>query len=202
MPLVVTGRVHHRQMQPDQVHAVLCKHIPGLVVGTPDFSVDRNGCKVEFFCNTTTTLDYTVTPKSSGGPPPAAVTILAREAQSLNAAVLKGLGSRFNRAEIKYCYLEDDRSRSRLLDWLGENPLSSRPAKFSYILCAIIAIVGAVLVYLMFRQPSSDSRTDSIISLIVGVVLAMLAIPLPFFYEHFKLRGSGRWVYFQGGEGS
>lgn len=202
MPLVVTGRVRHRQMQPDRVRAVLSRRIPGIVVSTPDFCVDQNDCKVEFFCTTTTTLDFTVTLKSGAGPAPANVAVLARMAQSLNAAVVRALWLPFRRAKIGYCYLEDDRSRSRLLDWVREKPLSSRPAKLSYILCVVLFVVGGILVYLMFKQTPSDSRTDSIISLIVAIGLAVIALPLPFINEHLKLRGSGRWDYSQSGDGS
>jgi hypothetical protein len=55
MPLVISGRVHHRQMQPDQVGAALVKQIPGLVVSAPDFSVDQYGCEVKFFCTISST---------------------------------------------------------------------------------------------------------------------------------------------------
>jgi hypothetical protein len=49
MPLVVAGRVRHRQMQPGEVHAVLREYIPGLVITNPDFSVERYDCTVDFF---------------------------------------------------------------------------------------------------------------------------------------------------------
>jgi hypothetical protein len=48
MALVVSGQVRHRHMQPDQVHAALRKHLPGLLVSAPDFAVDRSTCRVRF----------------------------------------------------------------------------------------------------------------------------------------------------------
>jgi hypothetical protein len=202
MPLVVTARVLHREMDRDRVYAVLRKHIPGLLVSTPDFSADRSDCKVEFLCNTSTTLDFTVTLKSSTGPASAAVAILTRESQSLNSAVLKALGRPFQKAKLAYCYLEDGRSRSKLLYWVWEKPLSSRPAKLSYILSIALLIIGSVLVYLMFKQKPSDSRTDSIISLVVAICLGVLVLPIPFVNEHLRLRGNGRWVFSHDGDGS
>lgn len=202
MPLVVTGRVRHRQLQPHQVQAMLRKHLPGLMVSAPDFSVDQNGCRVEFFCNTSSSLDFTVTLKSSGGPAPAAVAMLAREAQSLNVALLKALGRRFQRAEVRYCLLEDDKSRSSLLNWTWEPPLSSRPAKLSYILCVALLIVAGVLTYFFLKQPAGAARTDNVILLILAICLPALTLPLPFVYEHMKTRGTGRWIYSQNVEGS
>lgn len=199
MPLVVAGRVSHRQMQPDEVHKVLSKHIPGLVVTNPDFSVERNNCKIDFFCTTTSTLDFTVTLKSSGGPLPAAVAVLTREVQGVNDVLLGALGHRFRRAELGFCRLEDDKSKSNLLSWVIEPPLSSRPAKFSYILSVILLAIAGILCYIMLKQPPSDSRTDNVILLLLAICLPALTLPLPFLYEHFNSRRKGRWIYSEDG---
>jgi hypothetical protein len=199
MPLMVSGRVRHCQLQPDQVHAMLSKHIPGIYTSVPDFAVDRNGCKIEFFCNSSSILDFTVTLTTVGGPAPAAVTLLAREAQSANEAVLKALGRRFRRAKIGYCYLEDEKSRGNLLTWSWEKPLRSRPAKLAYLLCAMLLALGGVLTYITLRQPPSASRTDAVISLALAILLSVLALPLPFVFEHLKTKGNGRWIYLQNG---
>ena len=127
MPLMVSGRVHHHHMHPDRVRAKLSERLPGLLVRTPEFALEQNGCKIEFFCNTTSTLDFTVTRIAASGPAPAAVTDLAREAQNINSAVLRALGRKFRKAEFGYCYIEDEKSRSSLLTWVRTEPLKSRP---------------------------------------------------------------------------
>jgi hypothetical protein len=201
MALVVSGQVRHRHMQPDQVHAALRKHLPGLLVSAPDFAVDRSTCRVRFFCNTSSILDFTVVLKSNPGPAPAAVAVLARETEILNATLTEALGRRFRRAKVEYCLLEDERSRSGLLSWAWEPPLSSRPAKFSYILCFGLLILAGILVRGLLRQPPSASRSYNIISLILAICLPAFTLPLPFVFEHLKSRGNGRWVFSQTGGG-
>jgi hypothetical protein len=184
-------------MQPREVHNVLKQHIPGLIVTNPDFSVERNNCKIEFFCTTTTTLDFTVTPRTSGGPLPAGVAVLTREAQWISDVLL----SRLKKAEFGYCKLEDKTSKSNLLSWIAEpRPLLSRPAKYSYIICGILLAVAAILSYIMMQQPSGDTRTDNVILLLLAICLPAATLPLPFFFEHLKSRGKkGRWVYLEDG---
>jgi hypothetical protein len=199
MALVVSGQVRHRNMQPEEVHVNLSKRLPGLLVSAPDFSVDRSSCSVRFFCNTTSTLDFTVIPKSNPGPAPAAVAVLVRETESLNAALIEALGRRFQRARVEYCLLEDERSRSGLLNWTWDPPLSSRPAKLSYILCGLLLILAGILVGGLLKQTPSASRNYNILSLIIAICLPALTLPLPFLFEHLKSRGSGRWLFSQGG---
>lgn len=85
MALVVSGQVHHRGMKPTQVQELLQEHLPGLVISAPDFSVERSNCKVDFFCNTSSTLDFTVTVTANAVPAPVVVALLVRETDSLNA---------------------------------------------------------------------------------------------------------------------
>jgi hypothetical protein len=177
MALVVSGQVRHRHMQPNQVHAALRRRLPGLRVGAPDFAVDRSNCRVQFFCNTSSTLDFTIVLKSNPGPAPAAVAVLVRETESLNAMLLQALGRRFRRAKVEYCLLEDERSRSGLLNWVWEPPLSSRPAKLSYILCFALLILAGILVRGQLQQPPSASRNFNIVSLILAICLPALTLP-------------------------
>ncbi len=83
MALVVSGQLSHCQMQPHQVHAALRHHLPGLVVSSPDFAVNRNTCRIEFFCNTSSTLDFTVTLTAKQTPAPAAVAVLGKHSPRL-----------------------------------------------------------------------------------------------------------------------
>jgi hypothetical protein len=199
--LVVSGQVRHRHMQPDQVHTALSGRLPGLLVSAPDFSIDRSDCRVQFFCNTSSTLDFTVELKAGSRPAPAAVAALVRESESLTDVLVSALGRRFRKAEVTYCLLEDERSRSRLLSWTWEAPLASRPAKLSYFLCVGLLILAAVLVKGLLQQPASDSRNYNIISLLLAICLPALTLPLPFVFEHLKSRGSGRWIFSQMGGG-
>lgn len=197
--LVVSGQVLHPHMQPDQVHRALSKHLPGLLIKAPEFSIERSDCRVQFFCNTTSTLDFTVELKASGKPAPAAVTALVRETEILTDALISALGRRFRRAEVKYCLLEDEHSRSRLLSWAFEDPLSSRPAKFSYFICIALLILAAILVKGQLAQPASDSRNYNIISLLLAICLPALTLPLPFLFEKLQSKGAGRWTFSQNG---
>src|SRR6266542_5753429 len=85
-------------------------------------------------------------------------TVLVREVDSLNTVLAKALRRRFRRAEVKYCLLEDEHSRSTLLAWAWESPLTSRAAKFSYLLGLAVMILAGILVYGQLQQPVSDAR--------------------------------------------
>jgi hypothetical protein len=199
--LVVSGQVRHRHMQPDQVHTALAKQLPGLLISAPDFSIDRTDCRVQFFCNTSATLDFTVVLKVSGKPAPAAVAMLVRETEILTDALVDALGKRFRKAKVRYCLLEDENSRSRLLSWVREAPLYSRPAKLSYFLCIGLLILAAVLVRGLLHQPASESRNYNIISLLLAICLPALTLPLPFVFEHMQSGGAGRWTFSQSSGG-
>lgn len=201
MALVVSGQVRHRHMQPHQVHAALGKRLPGLLISAPDFSIDHSDCRVQFFCNTSSALDFTVELKAGNKPAPAAVAALVRETESLTDVLAESLGKHFRKARVTYCLLEDERSRSRLLSWGWETPLTSRPAKLSYFLCVVLLILAVVLVRGLLRQPASDSRNYNIVSLLLAICLPALTLPLPFIFEHLKSRGSGRWTFSQNGGG-
>jgi hypothetical protein len=202
MALVVSGQMRHRSLQPGDVRACLQKRLPGLTVVSPDFSVDRAHCKVEFFCNTTNTLDFTVTVTAGSLPAPGAVAVLVRESDSVTAVLQAALSKKFRWAEISFCVLEDERSRSGLLRWERESPLRSRPAKFSYVLFGVLALLGAILVWWQLKQPKSEARDFNVVALILAIGLPAVTVPLPFVFEHLKLKGGGRWVFTQHGGGS
>ena len=199
MALVVSGQLRHSHMQPDQVHFALSKRLPGLLVTAPEFSIERNDCRVQFFCNTSSILDFTVELKASGKPAPAAVAVLVRETEIITDALAGALGKRFRKAQVKYCLLEDEHSKSRLLSWASENPLTSRPAKLSYFLCIALLILAFFLARGQLQQPASDSRNYNIISLLLAICLPALTLPLPFVFEHMQSRGIGRWTFSQNG---
>ena len=203
MPLVVEGQMHHRAMHPDKVHAILRKHFPGLLVRPPEVSVDLGTSKVDFFCNITSVTDFTVTTKSASRPAIAATPVLARDSHNVNLVLLKALGRPFRRAEVKSCYLKDERSGSNLLHWAGEeSPMKSRPAFFSYALCLALLVLAGILVQGLFRQAPSDSRNYNILSLILAICLPAITLPLPFVYSQLQSRGKGRWTYSQNEGGS
>lgn len=185
-------------MPPTDLKAILKGHLPGLVVGEPDFILDREKSKVDFFCNTTSTLDYTVSLKAFA-PTPGAVTMLVRETDSLNASLLAALKASGD-AKISYCLMEDELSRGSLLRWSQRSaPLASRPAKVSYTLCALLLLLGAFLIYVVHQQPASPDRQIDVMSLALALGLPALSLPLPFVFEQLRDRGIGRWV-FVGGE--
>jgi len=195
LALVVSGQVRHRHLQPQKVEELLRTRFPGLQTSAPDFSVDRTNCRVEFFCNTTSALDFTVTLNTSTNSATAAVALLVREADSVNAALNVALSGWLRAAETKYCVLEDHRSRSSLLIWSRNRPLTSRAAKISYLLCVVLLTLGAALIYLQLQQPQTDTRDYNIISLALAIGLPVLAIPLPFVLEHFKSKDSSQWLF-------
>jgi hypothetical protein len=192
MALVVSGQARHRHMQPAQVHAALQRHLPGLVVSALDFSIERANCRIDFFCNTSSTLDFTVTVTAGAVPAPAAVALLVRETDSVTDVLTKALSRRLGKAELQYCVLEDERSRSGLLTWVRqEPPLASRPAKLSYLICLPLLILAAILVRGQLEQPRSDARDYNVLSLILAIGLPALTLPLPFLFEQLKTRGGG-----------
>ncbi len=195
MALVISGRVTHPPLQPTEVQAALAQHLPGLSPSVPDFAVDRAACRLEFFCNTSSTLDFSVTLLATAAPPPAEVAVLVREADSI-AAVVIGALSNTGDASIAFCVLEDEYSRSRLLSWVPEpSPLSSRPAKLSYILCLALLVLGAFLMQRELLSEPSAERTDDIIGLLLSTVVPALTLPLPFLFEQLAPREDGRWVF-------
>lgn len=121
-------------MHSSVVQATLSKRLPRLTVGMFDFTLERDKSRVKFFCNTTTTLDYTVT-LSASAPTAAAVTMLVRETDNLNANLLAAL-QKEGGGKIHSCLIEDEAYEgAALLKWAEKPaPLSSRPAKFSFML--------------------------------------------------------------------
>jgi len=201
MTLVVSGRVRHCQMLPDKVHDLLRKHLPGLQVSGLDFSVDLKSCTVGFFCNASSILDYTVTAKAGNLPPPALVAALARETDGLNDVLRKALTRPFRRARVEFCLIEDERSASRLLYWIRERPLLSRPAKFSYVLCFALLVLAGVLVDNTLHQKQGVERSNDITGMLLAICIPVVLLPLPFFFEHLNVRGTGRWAFSRTGEG-
>jgi hypothetical protein len=202
MPLVVEGQVHHRAMHPDKVHAILGKQFPGLLVRTPEVSVDLVACRVEFFFNVNSITDFTVTTKSVPKQVMAATPALARDSHNINLILLKALGRPFQRARVKSCFLKDERSGGNLLHWVrDESPMKSRPAILSYVLCLALLVIAGILVHGLFRQTPSDSRNYNILSLILAITLPAITLPLPFVYAQLESR-KGRWTYAQNEGGS
>jgi hypothetical protein len=201
MALVVSGQVRHRQMQPTQVQAALHRNLPALLISALDFSVDRSNCRVEFFCNTSSTLDFTVTVTAGSLPAPAVVALLVRETDRLTSVLTKALSKPLRRkARVQYCVLEDERSRSGLLTWSREAPpLRSRPAKLSYFICLALLILAGILVRGQLEQSRTEARDYNILSLILAIGLPALTLPLPFLFEQLASRGTGRWSFSQMG---
>ena len=201
MALVVTGQVRHRQLQPDQVMQALQTRLPNIVAASEDFQVQRPLSTIKFFCNNTCMLDFTVTIAATNLPAPATVAVLVRETDALNAVLVPALSKSFRRAEVEFCVMEDQRSRKELLSWKREPPLTSRPARLSYLICFLLLTLGTLLIYKQFEQPPSDARTYNVVSLALAVGIPVIAIPLPFLFEHMKVKETGRWsVARMGGE--
>lgn len=199
MALVVSGRLKHRRLKPAQVRAALERHLPGLVVSSPDFSLSRAQCNVAFFCNTTSTLDFTVTVSGSSPAAPAAVAILVRETDILAETIRQALSTRLRRAKLEFCLLEDDRSKSGLLTWDPSTPLKSSAAVASYIICGGLLVLAAFLVKGQMELPPSDTRDYNVISLLLAIILPAIAVPLPFLFEQLSSRGAGNWIFSQKG---
>lgn len=195
MALVISGRVHHRHMPEHKIEKVLRKQFPGLVIGYPDFSASRSGCRVEFFCNSATVLDFTIVITSTSKATPAAITLLVREAEALISALTKALSRPFGKYALSYCHLEDQGSRNILLTWSNEAPLTSPAARLSYAICVVLLIICAVLVYGQLQLPQNNGRDYDIMSLIVAIVLPALTVPLPFVFEHIRNRQTTRWLF-------
>lgn len=65
----------------------------------------------------------------------------------------------------------------------------------SYLICAFLPLMAAVLVYFQLQHPPSPDRDLGILSLALAVGMPALAVPLPFLLEHYKKRETGRWIY-------
>lgn len=182
-------------MPPDAVRRALLPHIPGLIQGGLEFTARRRNCEVSLFCNTASTLDFAITTTAGGLPAPATVVLLVREAESLHISLRKGLRRRMKGPALQYCILEDERSRSPLLSMTVEKPLSSSGAKASYVLCLLLLLLAAGLTQWQLEQPDSPGRTFNIVSLLLGLVLPALTLPLPFVWEWLRSRGNPKWFF-------
>jgi hypothetical protein len=202
VPLVVSGRVRHPAMPPEKVEKALRKRFPGLVREALDFSLQRSSCNVEIFCNTTSTLDFTVTVTGAAVTPPATVALLVRETDSLNDALARAMKRWPRRGRVEFCVLEDSRSRSHLLTWKNEPPLRSAPAKLSYIICLALLALAGVLTYWVSQTPRFGATAYDLLALGLAIALPAVAVPLPFVFEHLRSRGAGRWLFSQLGGGT
>lgn len=193
MAWVVSARVRHRDLEPAQVQSALENRIPSLTSGGTDFLAEYSNVRVEFFCNSSNILDYTLT-CATNRPAAPSLAILTRECEPLNEAVLRALSGRISKAELSYCLLEDGRTMTHLASWVkSQSPLRSRAAKVSYVLVLILLALAAVLAYPQLQHASAEARTSGIISLATSIVLPALMIPLPFLFAHFDRRSLGSW---------
>lgn len=186
-------------MTPDEVYNALTPHIPALEVVGLEFAAKRKNCEITLFCNTGSTLDFSITTIGGGQTAPAAIALLVREAESLQSGLRDGLRRRYHAPSLQYCILEDERSRSRLLAMVEEKHLSSSGAKLSYALCALLILIATITVVWQVNVAPESDKNYNIVTLLAALILPALAIPLPFVFEWLKSRGNPRWYFFSPG---
>lgn len=167
-----------------------------MVEGGTDFVLQREKCKVDFFCRDVEHLDYTIS-LIANRPASVAIGTLVREAEVLNSGVVKSLSSSRPYALLEYIVLEDDDDSGggKILSWSRESPpMRTRAAKASYVICGILVLIGAHFMHREYSSADIAERGFNMLSIALSAWLPAATVPLPFVFEHLRSSGPlGHW---------
>jgi len=195
-------------MTPDAVRDRVKRSFPRVLPGGADFYIQLNDCKVEFFCSSTTVLEFSIIPTDAANPnrtvrAVTAAELLVRSTDTIWHGLQKSLrcGVLGKRPKMDRCAIEDSQSRSTLLVRDDRSPLVSPGAKVAYVASFLFAIVGAALIYWQLRDTGPvDSQGANILSIALSLGVAAFSMPVPIFVNWIQWRKSLVWRYVRAGQ--
>ncbi|MEU6877963.1 hypothetical protein [Streptomyces sp. NPDC046712] len=180
--------IEHVEMDSAAVLTKVQTAFPRAAQGAMDFVVPLNDCEVEFYCTSTTALEFRVR-ASATGPSTSnsarsvtAVELLVRSTGVLWAGLEKALrgDGRKGRPTLARCVIEDPYSRGILLMCDMESPLRSTGARVGYVFSAFFTIVGVALIVWQFLTPHTASdREANLLGISLSLFVAAISIQIP-----------------------
>src|ERR1700678_1244045 len=64
-----------------------------------------------------------------------------------------------------------------------------------------LLVLAGVLVDNTLHQKQGVERSNDITGMLLAICIPVVLLPLPFFFEHLNVRGTGRWAFSRTGEG-
>lgn len=202
--VIVTGRIEHSEMIPNVVLSRILKGFPKAKTGGSDFILPLPNCEVEFFCASTKSLEFSISPTNYNGKVSevsnrtvTSAEVLIRATESLWAGLEGVLKASWHsrRPRLKSCNLEDPHSLGVLLTRDTDSPLRSPGAKFSWWTSTLFAILAAGLVIWQLHQPESDARTSNLLSIVIGLGAVVAGIAIPTLINWRTWKKSFVWKY-------
>jgi hypothetical protein len=202
--VIVTGRIEHSKMLPDVVLSRILKSFPKVKSGGSDFILPLPNCEVEFFCASTTSLEFSISPTNYKGKVSevsnrtvTSAEVLIRATESLWTGLEGVLRASWHsrRPRLKSCNLEDPHSLGVLLTRDTDSPLCSPGAKFSWWASVLLVTLTVGLVIWQLHQPESDARTSNLLGIIIGLGGIAVGIPIPTLINWRNWKKSFVWKY-------
>jgi hypothetical protein len=203
--VLVSGRVLHGTLTPDQVKDRLEEHFAQVQLGGQDLSITLPGCIVNCVRSTQTTLDFTIEINTVSIPSGrgidrvvAATEMLIRSTDTtwdgFQAVLHKG---RFRKQPVlDMCLIEDISTRNVLLVRDPRNPIRSAAAWFSYgISIGFLFIMAAMVWWQLGTEQSSSDRMANLLSITLSLVVAAIATPIPIFMQWLEWKKNIVWRY-------
>ena len=211
--VVVTGSIAHHPMETAKLIACVRENFPALVEGgtrlnanpQPDFSIRFPDCLAEFFCLSTTSLDFVISVAPSNSKRErqqeravSATESLVRTCETLLAGLTTALRRRYTRRKprLEMCVVEDPFSRSTILLRGTASPLRSAGAKISLGLMLFWLIVAGALTWWQIGvHQSADSRRANILAICLSLGVAAISTPLPILINWREWKHNPAWRY-------
>jgi hypothetical protein len=211
--VVVTGSLAHHRMATAELVEHVRSAFPTLVPGgtrlnaspQPDFSVQIRDCLTEFFCDSTTSLDFTISvihsDSESGRQQERAVAAtesLVRSCGTILDGLNVSLRRRYSRRKpkLELCIVEDPFSKSTILTRGTVSPLRSAGAKWSFGLAVFWLIIAGILVWWQSRvHQSAESRLTNILTIGLSLGVAAISTPIPIVINWREWKRNPTWRY-------
>ncbi|MFC4033857.1 hypothetical protein ACFO3J_20580 [Streptomyces polygonati] len=199
--------IEHAEMDSAALLAKIQTAFPRAALGGLDFLVPLNDCEVQFYCMSTSALEFRVkaTASSSSGANARSVTaveLLVRSTGVLWAGLEKALkvGGRRGRPNLARCVIEDASYRGALLTCDMTSPMRSTGARVSFGLAAIFTLVGIGLIIWQFSTPHSGSdREANVLGISLSLFVSAIALPVPIFINWREWKKELSWKYVRSG---
>ncbi|WP_214929840.1 hypothetical protein [Streptomyces sp. ISL-98] len=203
--IIVSGLVEHSQMDAAQVLAKVQSRFPRASAAGLDFVVPLMDCEAEFFCVSSTNLEFRVkalvagaAAASSSSRTVTAAEMLVRATESLWGGLEASLnsGRRRGRPTLVRCSIEDTQSRTTLLACETVSPLRSSGAKLAFAIGAVLTLAAIVLIFWQTVTPhSKEARESNILGISISLFVSAGLVQLPIFANWIEWKKELSWKY-------
>jgi len=211
--VVVAGSLAHHHMTTVDLIEHVRAHFPTLAPGgtkpnaspLPDFSIQFKDCLAEFFCISTTSLDFTLSVVHGNNESErqqeravAATESLVRTCETILGDLTVALRRPYSRRKprLEMCIVEDPFSKSTILVRGTASPLRSAGAKLSFALALFWLVVAGTLIWWQIHvHQSTESRRANILAIGLALGVAAISTPVPIIMNWREWKRSPTWRY-------